>query len=89
MSFQTEIKARRILERWQGASEAHTRSVLQRGSNAAGVPKDQRIRFSLKAIWNRGNSAKTAAGSALDFEAQLWAAADKMRGQSIFRFLGA
>jgi type I restriction enzyme M protein len=28
----------------------------------------------------KGNSQKTANGSALDFEAQLWAAADKMRG---------
>ena len=28
----------------------------------------------------RGNSQKKADGSALDFEAQLWAAADKMRG---------
>jgi type I restriction enzyme M protein len=28
----------------------------------------------------KGNSEKTADGSALEFEAQLWAAADKMRG---------
>ena len=28
----------------------------------------------------KGNGQKTANGSALDFEAQLWAAADKMRG---------
>jgi len=28
----------------------------------------------------KGISSKTADGSALDFEAQLWAAADKMRG---------
>ena len=28
----------------------------------------------------KGNSAKTANGSAWEFEAQLWAAADKMRG---------
>jgi len=28
----------------------------------------------------KGNSAKTANGSVLEFEAQLWAAADKMRG---------
>jgi hypothetical protein len=28
----------------------------------------------------RGNGQKQANGSALDFEAQLWAAADKMRG---------
>lgn len=28
----------------------------------------------------KGNSQKQTDGSALDFEAQLWAAADKMRG---------
>ena len=28
----------------------------------------------------KGNSQKSANGSALDFEAQLWATADKMRG---------
>ena len=28
----------------------------------------------------KGNSSKTANGSALEFEAQLWAAADKLRG---------
>ena len=28
----------------------------------------------------KGNGQKSANGSALDFEAQLWAAADKMRG---------
>ena len=33
MSIQNETKARRIWERWQGASEAHTRSGLQRASN--------------------------------------------------------
>jgi hypothetical protein len=53
MSFQDETKARRILGRWQGASEAHTRSGLPRASNAASVTKDQRISLSLKAIWNK------------------------------------
>jgi hypothetical protein len=43
MSIQNETKARRIWEGWPGASEAHTRSGLQRASNAATVPKDQRI----------------------------------------------
>jgi hypothetical protein len=52
MCFQDEFKARRILGRWQGASEAHTPSGLQRASNAASVPKDQRIKLSLKALWN-------------------------------------
>ena len=28
----------------------------------------------------KGNRQKSSDGSALDFEAQLWAAADKMRG---------
>jgi type I restriction-modification system DNA methylase subunit len=28
----------------------------------------------------KGNSQKQSNGSALDFEAQIWAAADKMRG---------
>ena len=54
MSFQAEPEARRILGRWQGASEAHTRSGLPRASNAASVPKDQRIRLSLKVIWHQG-----------------------------------
>jgi hypothetical protein len=52
MSFQKETKVRRILGRWQGASEAHTRSGLERASNAASGPKDQRICLSLRAIWN-------------------------------------
>ena len=53
MSFQDETKTRRILGHWQGASEAHTRSGLQRASNAASGTKDQRISLSLKAIWNK------------------------------------
>jgi hypothetical protein len=56
MSFHDETKARRILGRGQGASEAHTRSGLQRASNAASVPKDQRISLILKAIWNKGKA---------------------------------
>jgi hypothetical protein len=51
MSIQNETKARRIWEGWQGASEAHTRSGLQRASNAATLPKDQRISLILNAIW--------------------------------------
>lgn len=52
MSFQDGTKARRILDRWQGASEAHIQSDLQRASNEASGPKDQRISLILKAIWN-------------------------------------
>ena len=52
MSFQNKTKARRILDRWQGASEAHIRSDLQRASNEASGPKDKRIGLILKAIWN-------------------------------------
>ena len=33
-----------------------------------------------ESLMAKGNNPKTANGSALDFEAQLWAAADKMRG---------
>jgi type I restriction enzyme M protein len=43
--------------------------------DAATIPAHNRLNFMAK-----GNSQKTANGSALDFEAQLWAAADKMRG---------
>jgi len=50
--FQDDFKARRILGRWQGASEAHTSSNLYRVSNAASVPKNQRIKISLKTHWN-------------------------------------
>jgi hypothetical protein len=52
MSFQDGTKARRILDRWQGASEAHIRSDLQRASNDASGSKDKRISLILKAIWN-------------------------------------
>jgi hypothetical protein len=51
MSIQNETKTRRIWEGWPGASEAHTRSGLQRASNAATLPKDQRISVILNAIW--------------------------------------
>jgi hypothetical protein len=54
MSFQVETKARRILNRWRDASEAHIRSDLQRASNEASGSKDQRISLNLKAIWNNG-----------------------------------
>jgi hypothetical protein len=50
MNFQVETQARRILGRWRGASEAHTRSGLPRASNEAGDPIDQRISLNLKAI---------------------------------------
>jgi len=53
MSFQDEAKARRILDCWQRASEAHIRSDLLRASNKAGGSKDQRISLILKAIWNK------------------------------------
>jgi hypothetical protein len=53
MSFQDETKARRILDRWRGASKAHIRSDLQRTSNEARGPKDKRISLILKAIWNK------------------------------------
>ncbi len=52
MSFQAETKARRILGGWRDASEAHTRSGLQRASNEASSSKDQRISLILIAIWN-------------------------------------
>ena len=52
MSFQDETKARWILDRWRGASEAHIRSDLQRASNEARGPKDKRISLILKAHWN-------------------------------------
>jgi hypothetical protein len=52
MSFQDETKARRILDLWRGASEAHIRSDLQRASNDATGPKDKRISLILKAHWN-------------------------------------
>jgi len=51
-SLSNETKARRILDRWQGVSEAHIRSDLQRASNEASGPKDKRIGLILKAIWN-------------------------------------
>jgi len=53
MSFRAGTKARRILDRWQGASEAHIRGDLQRASNAASGSKDKRISLILKAIWNK------------------------------------
>jgi hypothetical protein len=53
MSFQDETKARRILDRWRGASDAHIRSDLQRVSNEASRSKNQRISLILKAIWNK------------------------------------
>ena len=34
-------------------------------------------------IMAKGNSQKQASGFALEFEAQLWAAADKMRGHMV------
>ena len=52
MSFQDGAKARQILDRWQGASEVHIRSDLQRVSNEGSGSKDQRIKLSLKAILN-------------------------------------
>jgi hypothetical protein len=52
MSVQDKTKARRILARWRGASEAHIRSDLQRASNEASGPKDKRISLILNAIWN-------------------------------------
>ena len=52
MSFQGETKARRILDLWRGASEAHIRSDLQRASNEASSPEDKRISLILDAIWN-------------------------------------
>jgi len=53
MSVQDKTKARRILARWRGASEAHIRSDLQRASNEASGPKDKRISLILNAIWNK------------------------------------
>jgi hypothetical protein len=50
--FQDETKARRILDRWRDASEAHIRSDLQRASNKADGSKDQRMSLILKANWN-------------------------------------
>jgi len=62
MSVQDGTKARRILGRWRGASEAHIRSDLQRASNdlsavalakvEASGPKDKRISAALNAHWN-------------------------------------
>ena len=52
MSVQDETKARRYFVLWQGASEAHTRSGLQRASNAARGQKNQRISLILNANWN-------------------------------------
>jgi len=52
MSDQDEIKARRTFGLWQGASEAHTRSGLQRVSNAARGQKDKRINLILSAHGN-------------------------------------
>jgi hypothetical protein len=37
----------------------------------------------------KGNSQHKANGSGLDFEAQLWAAADQMRGNSAIRGIDA
>jgi len=53
MSFQDETKARRILDRWRGASEAPIRADLQRVRNEASGSKNQRISLILKAIWNK------------------------------------
>jgi len=53
MSVKDETKARWILGCWRDASEAHTRSGLQRVSNEASDPKDKRIGFILKGIWNQ------------------------------------
>jgi len=52
MNFQNEIKARRIFGLWQGASEGHIHSDLQRASNEARGKKDQRISLILKENWN-------------------------------------
>jgi len=49
MSFQDEIKARRIFARWRDASEAHTRSGLKRARNEARGQKDKRISLILNA----------------------------------------
>jgi hypothetical protein len=73
MSIQDEIKARRILGLWRGASEAHIRSDLQRASNEARGPKDQRISLSLKANWNY--SVETA----LELSARKWCVHGSMR----------
>ena len=53
MRFQDETKARRILGFWRGANEAHIRSDLQRVSNEARGPKDQRVGLIFKAHWNK------------------------------------
>jgi hypothetical protein len=53
MSVQDGTKARRILGRWRGASEAHISSDLQRASNEASGPKDKRISATLNAHWNK------------------------------------
>jgi hypothetical protein len=58
MSVQDENKARRILARWRGASEAHIRSDLQRASNKASAPKDQRMSLILNVIWNQTANAQ-------------------------------
>ena len=52
MSVPVWTKVRGIMGRWQGASEAQTRSGLQRASNEARDPKDKRIVPNLNGIWN-------------------------------------
>jgi hypothetical protein len=46
MSVQDETEARRDLDLWRDASEAHIRSDLSRASNEARGPKNQRISLS-------------------------------------------
>jgi hypothetical protein len=55
MSVQDGTKARRILGRWRGASEAHIRPAPsgQRARNEASGPKDKRISATLNAHWNK------------------------------------
>ena len=53
MSVQAEIKARRTFDLGPGASEAHTRSGLQRASNAARGQKDKRMSLIWNANWNK------------------------------------
>ena len=42
------LKARRDLDLWRDASEAHIRSDLKRASNEARSPKNQRISLTLQ-----------------------------------------
>jgi hypothetical protein len=92
MSLQNETKARRILGHWRGASEAHIRSDLQRASNEASGPKDQRISLLLKAIWNESPPPPCASKTAGKYpaacagQARVGAAANAKGGNDLTKY---